>query len=367
MMAEPFVDPGGLLVHWVETDLVPYVAEGGSCVKWITGRPGSGKSTLLAALRRHAQPLGFLSAAVSAAEVPVGRFDEFYRAIARQLAPEVAAKAVAEGMARDLGRASWFALPGGPTLEDDLIGSGRPAEAVRSDLQAKLYSLHQKPDIIDPVATALRRMVEPFLRGAIVPESDAISRRWLLGEKVSASERRRAGIRVPVDRYGARDIFRSLLAVLRLGGKKGAVITVDDLEALLTKEEPVKYTRMRRDDAYEGIREFIDDLGTLPGLFLVYAGRGEVFTDERAGLRSYPALAMRVTNEVRSRRLNLLNDVQNLDDLWRTDWATNRQMLCEAYGATEAPDLFQSPQVWLQGSVSPVKLLVEAISRREAF
>jgi len=58
-MPEPFVDPGGLLAHWTDTDLGPYVSAGGSCLKWITGRRGSGKTALLAALRRRAEGLGF--------------------------------------------------------------------------------------------------------------------------------------------------------------------------------------------------------------------------------------------------------------------------------------------------------------------
>jgi len=358
-MPEPFVDPGGLLAHWTDTDLGPYVSAGGSCLKWITGRRGSGKTALLAALRRRAEGLGFRVAQVTSDEVPIGRFDLLYRAVVRQLDPDSVARKAAEKAARDLG-AAW-SPDHGTSLLDALVQAGRPVDAVRSDLQASLDILHA-PEIMPPVAIALRQMARSHLMGPHPTELAEISRRWILGEKVSAPERRRCGIRVALDRFAARDVFRSLLTAIRLVGDPGVLLTVDGLEVLLSASGSFKYTRLRRDDAYEGIREFIDGLGTYPGLFLVYAGRSEVFADPRSGLPSYPALAMRVVNEVRSRRPNLLNDVQDLDDLWRSGWPALRADLCRAYGADRVPDLFESPRVWLQGSVSPVKLLVDSLT-----
>lgn len=200
-------------------------------------------------------------------------------------------------------------------------------------------------------------MLRAPLDGDVRPE---IARTWIVGGRVSASERRRAGIGMVIDRFGAREILRSLLYASRLAAGPGLLVTIDDLEALLGGEGAVRYTRMRRDDAYEAIRELIDEGASMPGLFLVFAGRPGVFTDEKAGLRSYAALAMRVEPEVQADRPNPFDDLQDLDAMWRANWAELRHQLEQAYGA-RSPVAVDTGLLVAAGPVSPVKLLVEAI------
>lgn len=365
MNEEPgsFVDPGGLLAVWAKDYLDTYLCSGGSTVKWLSGREGSGKSALMAQLRVNARARGYLVAEVGADTTPMGRFDEFYRAVAGQLMPTGLGQMVASQVARELGMAQGWDADGAVSLAEHLSGQGIPAEAVRGEFLRALGFLYRQKNIDPPVATALQRMAEPYLEPSDEAREVAeICSTWLLGRPVSASERKRAGIGVALDRYGARDVFRSLLFAVRSCGGPGIVVTVDRVEALLGGDGTLKYTRLRRNDAYEGIRELIDEGDRLPGLFVVYAGRPEVFRDERAGLSSYPALAMRVVNEVEANRPNLWNDLQDLDQIWRRDWPRYYEELCEVYGRGGRPDVSHLPSIWNQGVVSPVKLLVEALA-----
>lgn len=124
----------------------------------------------------------------------------------------------------------------------------------------------------------------------------------------------------------------------------------------------VHYTAQRRLDAYEGVRELIDEGGGLPGFLIVFAGRPEVFEDERAGLASYPALAMRVQTEVDSDWVNVYNDVQDLDRLWQRDWPRHQKALMQAYGVGDDARDVDLSGVLAGTGISPVRRLVEWLS-----
>ena len=360
----PFVDPGGLVAFWRDHYLRSYVSEGGSAVKWLSGREGSGKTTVLAEMRRVAAAERFLTASVSARAVQIGRFDELYRAILSDLSLEGIAHLFAAEAARRLGAVDF--TPGADgDLEAYLILQGRAPAAVAADLAGALDFLYADRNITSPVATALRHIASAALRPFVDQEVHReTASTWITGGKVSAMQRRRAGIGMTLDRYGAREILRSLLHANRLAGGKGLLVTIDDIDALLGGEGAVRYTPLRRDDAFEAMRELIDEGAGMPGLFTVFAGRPEIYADERAGLASYPALAMRVEPEVRSQRANPYEDLQELDAIWRQDWPHWRDRLVEAYGA-QADEAVESRAILAVGSVSPVKLLVEAIRAKE--
>lgn len=358
----PFVDPGGLLAFWEKYYLAGYLPGGGCTVKWLAGREGSGKTTLLTHLRSRAATLGYLHAHIDAGEVPLGRFDEVYRSVAPLIPVQDLALIVARAVARHVGADRFDPRADGP-LETWLVGQGRAQPAVESELRPAFDFLYAQNNIAPPVATVLQRVTEPLIHARSGrPEARDIAGRWLRGERVVAAERRLAGIGMTVDRHGARDVLRSILFAVQCCGEPGLVLTVDRMQALVGAPGKIHYTRMRREDAYEGIRELIDEGARLPGLMIVFAGRPEVFQDTRAGLVSFPALAMRVANEVQASRSNLFNDLVDLDQLWREDWPRYREALVRAYEAP--PDVDLDPGIVFAGPISPVKRLVEAIGER---
>ena len=100
-----------------------------------------------------------------------------------------------------------------------------------------------------------------------------------------------------------------------MGGASGLFITIDDMEILISRSslEPVHYTKMKREDTYESIRQLIDDIDSMKNIMFVYAFGRELIDDENAGLKSYQALWMRIQNEIVGERFNRFSDMVDLD------------------------------------------------------
>jgi hypothetical protein len=90
---------------------------------------------------------------------------------------------------------------------------------------------------------------------------------------------------------------------------------VDGMEALntATSLDNIRYTKMRRDDVYESIRELIDEIDTLKHIMFFFAFDRQLLDDERAGLKSYQALWMRMQNEIVSSTFNKFTDFYDMD------------------------------------------------------
>ena len=142
---------------------------------------------------------------------------------------------------------------------------------------------------------------------------------WLEGDRSIKLSQLRALDFYPsrITRYNARHMLRSLAELIRMGGYAGLFITIDDLEALVSRSslEAVHYTKMKREDTYESIRQLIDDIDSMKNIMFVYAFDREMIDNENAGLKSYQALWMRIQNEIVGERFNRFTDVVDLDRL----------------------------------------------------
>jgi len=100
-----------------------------------------------------------------------------------------------------------------------------------------------------------------------------------------------------ITRYNARHMLRSLVEVLCQGGYTGLVVLVDDVETLLgrSSESQLRYTKMRREDTYESIRQLIDEIDSLRNIFFVFGFDRGLFDDERAGIKSGCGFRMRLS------------------------------------------------------------------------
>ena len=112
-------------------------------------------------------------------------------------------------------------------------------------------------------------------------------------------------------------MLRSLAEIIRMGDYSGLFITIDDLEILISRSslEPIHYTKMKREDTYESIRQLIDDIDSMKNIMFVYAFDRKLMDDENAGLKSYQALWMRIQNEIVGERFNRFADMVDLDRL----------------------------------------------------
>lgn len=120
-----------------------------------------------------------------------------------------------------------------------------------------------------------------------------------------------------VTKYNARYLLRSLAELVHMSGFSGMLITVDDMERLMNRsaEEVIRYTKMKREDAYESIRQLIDDIDNMHYLLFILSFDRELIDHESYGLKSYQALWMRIQNEIVSKRMNRFGDILDLDRL----------------------------------------------------
>lgn len=142
---------------------------------------------------------------------------------------------------------------------------------------------------------------------------------WLEGDRSIKLSQLRAMDFYPsrITKYNARHMLRSLAELVRMGGFSGLFITIDDMEVLISRSslEPVHYTKMKREDTYESIRQLIDDIDSMKNIMFVYAFDREMIDNENAGLKSYQALWMRIQNEIVGERFNRFADMVDLDRL----------------------------------------------------
>jgi BREX system ATP-binding protein BrxC/D len=126
---------------------------------------------------------------------------------------------------------------------------------------------------------------------------------WLRGEKVGLTQLRQYDIAARISRTNARAMLISLCHFVRKAGAKGLLLTLDLRPALRVTpagEPGVRYSPAALMDLYEVLREIIDDIEHLPGLFLLgLADQTLVAGDRRRTLDTYKALEMRIWPDVR--------------------------------------------------------------------
>jgi hypothetical protein len=97
------------------------------------------------------------------------------------------------------------------------------------------------------------------------------------------------------------------------------------MEILISRSslEAVHYTKMKREDTYESIRQLIDDIDSMKNLMFVYAFDRELIDNENMGLKSYQALWMRIQNEIVGERFNRFTDMVDLDRLAAQEYSAD--------------------------------------------
>lgn len=298
--------------------LEQYIPESGSKIKFLTGRPGAGKTHLLELLTDEAEARGFLTVELSAGDVWLHDFREFYLAILKRLDLEKILRGCADEIVREMGY-DPERLGKGKTFID-YLAERREADAIsKSTIRSLLRKRFTQNPLLDNCFAGCCCLLTGDLLG--YPTLDVTDRELILsclyGEKgVKNGQLRAMGISpTKITKYNARHMLRSLSELVHQGGFAGLFITVDDLERLLNNgsEASLRYTKSKRDDAYESIRQLIDDIDSMQYLMVVYAFDRELIDNENAGIKSYQALWMRIQNEVVSIRVNCFSDILDLD------------------------------------------------------
>lgn len=297
-----------------------YIARGGGKIKFVTGRAGSGKTHFLQYFENRASAAGFITAHFSARDVWVHDFREIYAEIFKQVDLTECLRRCAAMVVRELGYKPEE-IPEGMTFADYLSAEGSFDALTKKEIRNQLRELFLKNPLIDnnfAIACSL-------LAGGVLghPMLEAPNRELLLcwlsgGKDFKLPALRNLGLSPSrITKYNARHMLRSLAEVCRMAGYPGLLVVVDDLDILVRSQplDVLRYTRMKREDAYESIRELIDEIDTLKNIIFVFSFERTLMDDEAGGLKSYQALWMRIQNEIVSERFNKFTDIIDMDKL----------------------------------------------------
>lgn len=305
---------------WKKHYLKEYIREGGSKIKFITGRTGSGKTHFLKLFSSLAGEEGYLTAAFSAHDIWIHDFREIYLEVYRQADLTDCLARCARHIVENLGY-DPAEIPEGMSFMDYLSQKGLGDAITRREIRLQLKSLFlENPMIDNNFALACSLLTGGILGHPLLEEPNRqLLYAWLSGDKtLKLTSLRSLGLSpVRITKFNARHMLRSLAEVIRMAGYSGLLVAIDNLEILLARSslDPIRYTKLKREDAYESIRQLVDDIDSLKYIMFVLAFDRELLDNEAAGLKSYQALWMRIQNEVVGERFNRFTDMADLDRL----------------------------------------------------
>lgn len=303
---------------WAEQYLDRYISRGGSKIKFITGGPGRSKSDCLREFLQNAAKRGYKTAEFSARKTWVHDFKEIYAAVLEAVDLDSCLAKCAGLVIKEMGF-DPSEVSEGMNFADYLTEKGQFDPITRRELRSQINAMFYKNKRMDSnFAVCMSLLTGNILgRPALEPVSRELLSDWLRGFKgVRITELRKLGMSSSkVTKYNARNMLRSLAEVIKTAGSPGLVVGVDDLEALVDSDltADIRYTKLRREDAYESIRELIDDIDSMSGVMFVFAFNKKLLENEKTGFKSYQALWMRIQNEVEGERVNRFADIVDMD------------------------------------------------------
>lgn len=305
---------------WQKHYLEEYIREGGSKIKFVTGRFGSGKSHLLKLISITAREEGYVTAGFSARDIWIHDFKEIYIEVLRQTDILDCLRRCGLQIIKNLGFTPEE-IPEGLTFMDYLSQNDLGDAITRREIRLQLKSMFLDNPLIDNnFALACSLLTGGILGHPLLEEQNRqMLLSWMEGDKgLKLASIRSLGLSpVRITKYNARHMLRSLAEVIRMAGYSGLFITVDNLEILLSRSslEPIHYTKLKREDTYESIRQLIDDIDSMKNIMFVFAFERELLDNDSAGFKSYQALWMRIQNEVVGEHFNRFADIVDLDRL----------------------------------------------------
>lgn len=286
-----------------------YVANGGAAVKFVVAPDDGDASSFSAALQDRAAAAGYHTARVDAAETRVHMIDQVFFELARQVDWD----SLAADAARAALAAAAHPVPEGS--DDVSVGAVaahygvEPAELTRDVNRALQKSIHQDFAMVQEFRTAMLRLCQAELATGQVSEAEhAAVLDWLRGDLRQITMLRSAMIFRRIGRHNARQMLFSLSHWLATNGMAGLLLELD-VRRLGFARRPrpeerrgLYYTKASLLDAYEMLRQLVDNTDELSHCCVVVLAAPELLVDHNRGLDAYQALKLRIYDEVRDRR-----------------------------------------------------------------
>lgn len=287
-----------------------YVRSGGASVKFCVSRDGD-EDGFLKRIGERAKSHGYQVVGVDAAIAKVQMIEQVFFSIARQIDWHK----LANRSARAAAAAAGYPVPN--DSEDLSIATlsfyyAVDEKELNRDINRQLQKLiFRDYAMVQEFRIAMLRLCQYELQTGQVSdaERDSIDA-WLTGTLRQISLLKTARIFRKIARHNARQMIFSLSRWLVLDGYAGLVILFDlrqFAKGRLTENlQPgeITYSRSAIIDAYESLRQLVDNSDEFSNLAVVVLAAPGFLTDPSRGVSAYQALKLRIFDEVRDRRLD---------------------------------------------------------------
>jgi len=303
-------------VDFFDTEyLSTYIANGGAAVKFVVPANDADAESFCDALDAVSAARGYLSVRVDAVTTRIHLIDQVFFDIAHQvdwraLSRRALREAVAAAgyPAGDDGDPSVDPLTAEQLAARHAVDSTELVRDVNRELQHRImrdYSMTLEFRI------AMLRLCQAELATGQVTdaERDTIVT-WLGGELRQMSLLRSAMIFRRIGRHNARALLFSLAHWVGISGYTGLVIELDvrrlgfARRPLPEERSGLYYTKAALLDAYEMLRQLVDNTDEMSRCAVIVIAAPEFLTDAGRGVSAYQALTLRVHHEVHDRRLD---------------------------------------------------------------
>jgi hypothetical protein len=281
--------------------LSDFVVGGGAAVKFVVA-DAAGRTRLASAFAEMAAGRGTVLARLGCDEVRLHMMQDVFFAVSRQLDWETDAQGFVERMFE--GQGYRWPTPGEPVALKEIAEANHvDVTILRREFNGWLTrDVMNDAGMAQDFRLALIRLCEDRLFPAGDQEASATPiRQWLRGELRGLGPLKSASIYTRITRHNARAMLRSLCRWLRLAGHSGLFLTIDIAQITQTAPEGLRYAPGAVMDAYEVLRQLVDDADLFAGLFLVVlADPAFVGDDEKRAVGAYAALKMRIWDDVKA-------------------------------------------------------------------
>ncbi len=285
-----------------------YVADGGAAVKFVVGSDDAVADAYLSGLRTAAGDAGYLVATVDAATTRVHLFEQVFFEVARQVDWEALARTAAASALV----AAGYPSPETRELSLEQVAAHHRVEAreLRRDVDRELQQrVHRDYAMVAELRTAMLRLCQAQLRtGQVADAEHAAILEWLHGDLRQISALKSALIFRRIGRHNARGMLFSLAHWLAVQGHAGLVVVLDIRRlGFARRPDPAErhghyYTKAALLDAYEVLRQLVDNTDELTYCLVSVVASPAFLTDPARGLDAYQALKLRIFDEVHDRR-----------------------------------------------------------------
>jgi hypothetical protein len=305
-----------------------YVDQGGAAVKFAVAPDAEVAAFFADRVHELAEGDGYVVATVDAAATRVHLLEQVFFALARQIDwDQLAAVTVRAALAAIGFPAPSQGTDGGDGRSDgrlDALSDGR-SDGLSVDMLANHYRVdprelkrdvdrelqqrvHRDYAMVQEFRTAMLRLCQAQLRtGQVADAEHAAVLDWLRGDLRQISALKSALIFRRIGRHNARLLLFSLAHWLAVNGRSGLVLVLDirrlgfARRPALVEREGNYYTKAALLDAYEVLRQLVDNTDELAHCCVVVLPAMEFLTDTNRGLDAYQALKLRIFDEVRDR------------------------------------------------------------------